>query len=159
MQLEAFWYKNGKLFEMSDSKHIQFIVKNPEKFGISKDRINDIYNKYNEPIGFEGKAREELIKEVASNGWIRIRHYSRPDYWSIQFDKWSIRKRDVKSLVEDLVLIHKKMGKYDELVLVGYEDNFTQEYKYQDNGAMKFMTENKAIKKIPIIEINEFDIF
>ena len=64
------------------SNHITAIIRNPNKFGISKEFIKDQYEKYNERMGQEGKARESIILMLVNRGWIRIRRYG-DNVWSI----------------------------------------------------------------------------
>lgn len=85
MESTGYWYREGKIFDLGANKHIGLICQYPEIFNLSLDFIKKVYNEFGEKIGFEGKAREVLIKQVSKDGWIRIRHYGRPrDYWSIQ---------------------------------------------------------------------------
>jgi len=67
----------------TDTSHIATIIKNPSKFGYTKEQIQSIYDKYNEKLNVEGKAREEILKDLMSNGWIRIRRYPNK-FWSVQ---------------------------------------------------------------------------
>ena len=59
------------------------IVK-PEAFGLTLSEIREVYEKFDEPLGFEGSAREELLRAVLKNGWIRVRFYPRFSYFSIE---------------------------------------------------------------------------
>lgn len=155
MQAVGYWYRKGKLFDVGVKKHIDYIIQFPEKFDFTKEEIKDIYDSYNEKMGVEGKAREFLIKEVIKDGWIRIRHYVKPnDYWSIQYDTFRLRKRDLKNLVEVLMLDEQVMQKDDELVFMGFEDGSKYIYSYMNGGASKFLTENKkcTYKKIHLVE-------
>jgi len=77
----------------AEINHIVTIIKYPKKFGLTKEYIEDIYNKYNEPINLEGKAREEIIKSLMMDGWIRIRRYPNK-FWSIQVLKLNNKVKD-----------------------------------------------------------------
>jgi hypothetical protein len=82
----AFWLRGDDLYEVQ-STHIRFVIENPDLFDISTEKIHRIYREQGEPIGFEGRARKEIIAMLIENGWIRIRHYQRPqDYWTFQHD-------------------------------------------------------------------------
>ncbi len=160
MEATGYWYRKGKLFDLGSQKHVDFIIKYPEKFDLPKGYVETLYDFHNEKIGVEGKAREALIKEVAKDGWIRVRHYVRPkDYWSIQFDVFRSRKKDIKSLVEDLIYIEKKMYKEDELILIGYDDGTQEQYSFMEGGANKFLQEHISIKKVSIRLIEDFTLF
>jgi hypothetical protein len=160
MEANGYWYKKGKLFDLNGRKHIDYIIAYPEKFNLPKGYIETLYDSHNEKVGVEGKAREELIKEVSKEGWIRIRHYTRPrDYWSIQFDNYRLRKRDIKSVVEDLIYMEKKMYKDDELILVGYDDGTQEQYSYQNGGATAFLNEQSKTRTKTIVLIETFEEF
>lgn len=93
---QAFWISpQGKVkFITNKDTHIGQIIKNPTYFGYTKNMIQDIYNKYNEKLGSEGNAREEIILSLIKKGWIRIRKYNRPDYWSINVPNLNNKIKD-----------------------------------------------------------------
>ena len=66
----------------SGISHINTIIRYPEKFGFNKEVIEYIYNSYNEKIGQEGRAREQLLIAAFKQGWIRIRRYG-DTFWSV----------------------------------------------------------------------------
>ena len=117
----AFWVKDDRVFEV-ESKHIRFILDNPGLFGFRKEELVEIFLKHKEKIGFEGKARAEIIKSAAAEGWIRVRKYVAPRYyWSIQYDAYGKRKREI----DDFILWAVEMAgmkSEDIRILVGYED-------------------------------------
>jgi len=43
--------------------HIDTIIKYPKKFGVTKEYIEGVYDKYDEKIGQEGSARRVIIKK------------------------------------------------------------------------------------------------
>jgi len=143
--MQGYWIKGNKIIDISGTTHIDFILKHPQDFNITKDEILKTFEKYGEKIGSEGKAREEIIKKVSKFGWIRVRHYTRgQDYWSIQFDKFSIRKQSIRNFIEWAIFDKKVMAKNDTIVLVGYDDNFFAIYDFKSGGASAFLKENKA---------------
>jgi len=157
MEATGYWYRKGKLFDLGAKKHINYIIEYPEKFGLTPEYIKQVYDNFNEKIGFEGKAREALIKEVSKNGWIRVRHYVRPrDYWSIQYDNYRLRLKDLKGLVEFLMLDKGIMNKDDEIILLGYNDNTQFIYSFMDGGAFKFLQEHTLVKSLKIKLIEKF---
>mgnify|MGYP006312357465 FL=1 len=82
----GYWVKGNDVYEV-EKNHVRFVLNNPEAFDFTKEELVDIYRRYGEKIGQEGKAREEIIRECARRGWIRVRFYKAPNsYWSIQFD-------------------------------------------------------------------------
>lgn len=80
MRGEGIWIApSGKYIDASIS-HIDTVVKNPNIFGITKDEINKVYDKYGEKYYMEGKAREEIIIDLLKKGFIRIRAYPNRNY-------------------------------------------------------------------------------
>lgn len=100
----AFWISpKGQVLGFSAQKHIDSILKEPKKFGFTQKYIDNTYDKYNEPKGVEGKAREELIMTAIKKGFIRIRKY-RNKYWSINVYDWNTKtKNTVISWAVDMV--------------------------------------------------------
>ena len=62
--------------------HINVVITNPERFGMTREQIGEVYQRYGEPLGLEGRAREEIVRALISIGWIRIRDYG--PYLSVQ---------------------------------------------------------------------------
>jgi len=125
----AFWInKNGKFFTLDKSsgdRHIYYIVDNPEIFGYTKERIQKIYQKYdehdpydNEKNPMEGKAREEIIIDVLKDGWIRIRNYLKQSRWSIniyQLDKQT--KYSLQEWADSIIANGTKDMKNNDVVI------------------------------------------
>lgn len=131
----GFWLnKNGVLFDVSYSSHIEFIMKNPEIFDLTNSEIDQIYEKYGERKGLEGNQREEIIKSVYSQGWIRIRFYNRRG-WILQTDSIKERQGLIKSFLmqqsgEGIKLIKngnesfkKIMSPYENVYIQDLESN------------------------------------
>jgi hypothetical protein len=77
----AFWISpEGETFEIEFS-HIATILKYPSKFGYSREKLEQVFQKHGERLGQEASAREEIIKELVTKGWIRVRLYD--NYWSV----------------------------------------------------------------------------
>lgn len=139
----AFWAKHKTFYEVDI--HIQYIIDNPDKFDLSLNDIKSIYKKYNERLGSEGKAREELIRFASKDGWIRIRHYVTPrDYWTIQFDNYNKRKRTINYFI-DWALSENLMKIYDAVSLLGYDDNYQVFYSTPEGGVGKMIESKKGI--------------
>lgn len=159
MQSIGYWYKNKKLFQIENEKHIDFIIKYPEKFNLTKEEVKAMYLKYNEKYGMEGKAREELIVSVIEEGWIRLRHYTRPrDYWSIQYYNFREQEKELHEIIETLIFDEKTMRHDDEIVFIGFGDESKFVYSFMNGGASKFLQE-KSIKKKSITVIEDFNLF
>jgi hypothetical protein len=71
----AWWISpQGKILPIGQGDtHIRKVIDNPAAFGYTTERIEDIYHSYGEAVGIEKQAREEIIRDILSKGWIRIR--------------------------------------------------------------------------------------
>ncbi|MGD0229110.1 MAG: hypothetical protein ABSC19_01975 [Syntrophorhabdales bacterium] len=82
MDEKAYWISpEGDMFPVPQS-HISEVISNPERFKLTRGYLEVVYKKHKEPLGWEGKAREEVIKGLIAKGWIRTRDYG--DYLSVQ---------------------------------------------------------------------------
>ena len=147
----GYWAHGTTVYEVSGSHHIQFIVEHPDLFNLTIDEIKSIFNKNGEEFQTaatrEGKAREEIIKLVAQDGWIRVRHYIKPrDYWSIQCDRVKLRKENLRDFV-NWALDKKVMGYHDEAIILGYEDDYRDLYDFQSGGIQNFLMEESKVKE------------
>jgi hypothetical protein len=111
----GYWISpDGKI--LSDFRvHIQAIIDSPESFGSSKDEIDKLYKKYKEPMGFEGKARQQLMEQAIARGWIRIRYYPKNDQFSVELSRLDTRRKDYLSVwAKELLSVNPKR-KYTEI--------------------------------------------
>ena len=75
MDEKAYWISpEGEILPVGTS-HVREVIGNPGRFGITREQIEEAYKKYREPLGLEGRAREEIIRTIINKGWIRIRDY------------------------------------------------------------------------------------
>lgn len=138
MQAEGFWYKEGQLFELDGGTHIKHVIANLSVFHLDNEKVIEVFNKYCERIGSEGKAREEIIRLVTQNGWIRIRHYLKPDYWSIQFDSYNERIEELHLLFR--ILTERKIIQEDaEVIFTGFFDGTMKRYPFCEGGIKHFL--------------------
>lgn len=90
----SFWISpSGVIIATDADKHINMITSDPQKFGLSKEYVEEVFARYNEPMDHEGKAREEIIENILQDGWIRIRKYPRPGYYGVTINFMSAQKR------------------------------------------------------------------
>jgi len=73
-QGNGYWiYPDGRMQKLTFKRHIELMIAQPEDFGTDRATIIKLYQRFAEPIGFEGRARAELIKAALANGFIHIR--------------------------------------------------------------------------------------
>lgn len=78
----AFWISpTGTIYPVGIS-HIAEVIRCPERFGLERTYLEAVYRKHMEPMGLQGKAREEIVKALLERNWCRVREYR--DYLSIQ---------------------------------------------------------------------------
>jgi len=95
--------------------HISEIIDNPECYGLTKEYIENAYKKHNEKLRIEGKAREEIMRELVNKGWIRIRYYPKHDSYSIELKRFSnIEKRYLAEWAAK-VINYNPIRKYSDL--------------------------------------------
>ena len=71
--------------------HIASVIEKPNFFGLSSEIIAATYQKHNEPVGLEGKARHELLCQIIMSDWIRLRRYQNQQ-WSITVNRLCSKK-------------------------------------------------------------------
>ena len=81
---KAYWISPGGDIIPVPGKHIGEVVRTPKRFGFTPEYIRSIFQKYNEPLGFEGKARQVLMRDLIERGWVRLRFQLRPYGWRVQ---------------------------------------------------------------------------
>ena len=99
MKHEAYWISpRGRILPVTGQvvTHIRAVIKTPSQFGLSREAILKAYRNHQEPLGLEGKARQEIMAGLLKKGWIRIRYVPRGQYFTIQ--AWTIEKPRLKHL-------------------------------------------------------------
>lgn len=99
-QMNAYWIscdKEEPWLIGVDNRHINKICEHPEWFGLTDDYVKEVFKKYNEPLGHEGKARDEIMADLISKGWIRIRY--NPKQYS-----WTFQVKDVEEPIKNNIL-------------------------------------------------------
>jgi len=121
----GFFLKDTEVYELENLEtHIHFLIKNHNLFGLNMDFIKKVYEKYREPLYFEGKARRELLMLVFRRGFIWIRE-GREGYL-FEMDKKYKDLRRLKSIVNFLKQgIEKKYFDYDTKIQINTIANST----------------------------------
>lgn len=157
---EAYWISpRGDVIPVQ-SRHIDTVIANLEKFGMDKKTIDDVYTKHGEQIGVEGNARDEVFIAICKKGWIRLRFNSRQSSWTAQLDQLDKRRKDYLWSWVDGMLEGKygKASKYTELVVIDlklkiqYRGNFGDAHQNFFEGKIEHYT------KLVMIEDYKEDI-
>ena len=80
---EAYWINAEGKIRPVKTTHIEDVIKKPVSFGLTGKYVKNMYKKYREKMGIEGKARDEIVKVLVLKGWTRIRYFNSGDYFSI----------------------------------------------------------------------------
>ncbi len=112
-----------------ETTHIRTVRQDPELFGLSRPWIESTHKKHTEKSGLEGNAREEILRKVLKNGWIRLRRHTNR-YWSVQTGK--ITKRTMTFLgrwareILEGTCGYTEMDPYLPIRVEGLDDGFSQ---------------------------------
>ena len=90
----AYWINHSGKIRPVLNTHIDDVVDSPVSFGLTDNKVQEVYEKYGEALRVEGKARDEIIKNLCFKGWIRIRYYQAGNYYSIDVGKLNSRTRE-----------------------------------------------------------------
>jgi hypothetical protein len=91
----AYWIApTGRLCGVP-STHIEYLAAHAADFGFTQAQLQEWFARYNEPVGFEGYARSEIMAQALRRGWIRLRYVVRSDSWTVQVDccRTAVRQR------------------------------------------------------------------
>ncbi len=126
----GYWISPSNVLVRVAENHIKTVLNHPEQFGYAPGQVEDIYAHHDEKVGTEGEAREQVIKDLVSRRWIRIREYQGRgrEYISVFFrrmDKYT--KEQVASFFRKYVdkEIPAPLGKFADVRLVGLTDNYS----------------------------------
>jgi hypothetical protein len=106
MEHRAYWISPDGTINPVSRRHINEVISDPERFGLTRAHIESVYKKHEEPLGLEGRAREEIMGELIKAGWIRCR-YKKQGYWMVQVWLMDDRTREnvgrwVDSCIHDI---------------------------------------------------------
>lgn len=113
----AYWVNPyGQILELPVQNHISAIISQPEKFGLTKGYVEQLYKSFGEPVGVEGKAREQIIRDLVAKGFIRIRLY--PQFWSVTVNRLDSKTKKALSNWAEVARENKQAGKYADVRIV-----------------------------------------
>lgn len=139
----------GQIVQVTTS-HIDDVIQYPDKFGVTREYVEDVYRRYGEKLGVEGEAREEIIRNVLTRGWIRVRRYK--NYWSMTVESLKAStKKVLRNLVHTLV-DDKSMGPYDDIKILELRGDNLKELEASD--ILKHGLE-EGFQKLPVVGYGE----
>ena len=131
----AYWInRDAQMLEIPAIKHITAVVEQPEKFGLTKGYIEKKYAEYNEPVGLEGRARDDIIRIIVGMGFIRVRLYR--THWSVTVHELNARTEVALGGWADVAKDNKQAGKYMNVKILELatdaKHNYTVESIYNE---------------------------
>ena len=92
IQTDVFFLSpDGEIVPVYEGRHINAIIKYPEVFGFTSRGLEKVFKKFDEDMGDEGRAREEIMINVISRGWIRVRFIPKYGQFILQVWKWTTK--------------------------------------------------------------------
>ncbi|MFP4485068.1 MAG: hypothetical protein ACOCYG_04760 [Spirochaetota bacterium] len=116
------------------SDHADPVLAEPERFGLTRDAVIEVYRRHDESPGQEGHARDEVIRRAAEQGWIRVRiHDLNGGRVIVQGHNPTERMERIASFLADLV--NRDIIACDEtVVLSDFVDNSSTTLDWSDGG-------------------------
>ncbi len=116
-QTKYYWWNDRKglfpkEYNNDQYNHISFIINNEELFNLEKGYCEKVYAEFDEPLRFEGKARQIIINKVLKDNWIRLRRWV-VDYtynWYIELNNVTNRNL-LRKLFSDCFELFKSQDK------------------------------------------------
>ncbi|MFP4483762.1 MAG: hypothetical protein ACLFO1_02800 [Spirochaetaceae bacterium] len=134
-QTQAYWVSATGTWVDAGEDHLASVLENPEQFGLSKTRIEEVYAQHSETVGTEGRARDQLIQEAARSGWVRVRRYSEPAN-RIVLQSYNLESKvsSLRSFLQELA--HRKIvSPEDTVVLSDYETGEARTFRLRSGDA------------------------
>lgn len=133
----------GDIISVEAQNHITEIIRNPERFGTTREHVEEVYARHGERLGQEGNAREEIMKQVMDKGWIRMRDAYGPDSaLMLETSNLSAKKGRIADILFSLLDSGKVKG-YDPVIVMDWR---TQEF-LQEPSAKEMIRKIYAKKK------------
>ena len=92
--------------------HITTVIGNPKKFGLNIEFIEHVYDFYNERMGQEGKAREQILLSLFKKNWIRLRRYR--NFWSVNVANFAKKTKFYLQKWASMLVLGKLKFKEDD---------------------------------------------
>ena len=136
----GYWVKDQTVYDVSESSHIAFLHDHASLFSISLEQIKEIYSNCGEPFGSDGgKAREQIIRMATRSGWIRVRRYERPSYFSIQCNSTHDQRSEILAFLK-WAIESAVMKADDAAVILGFQDEGDRHsYTWEEGGIGKYI--------------------
>ena len=155
-KLDSYWITHdGKILNVPQT-HIEAVLMAPEKFGETKKTIQRSYDKHNEKLNTEGKAREEILVRIMKRGFVRIREYS--NRWSIQ--TWNLTNKINDAIFAWAKKVYPKIrDKYADVTITLFNKNKLVRSSFDKIVSGETIKEAKEIELVFVDNVYELDDF
>jgi len=97
----SYWISPDNKFIPISLTHIDLIVNNPDKFGLSSEYIQKVHKKHKEQLGDEGNARDEIMTKLIKDGWIRIRNILK--YYTVKIQVYDFKQPTIDRVEKAII--------------------------------------------------------
>lgn len=154
----AMWISPKGDIIASQNTHIAMVISQPQKFGLTMDKIKKTYTSYGEPLSHEGKAREEIVKRLLMHKWIRIRKYANK-FWSVNiFSQRFLNMKLITDWANKMITTgiqgYKENDKYFPVIITDLA-NFREEKPISEYASMN---EENILNITTLIEMKEVEM-
>jgi hypothetical protein len=151
-KFEGYWVYGSKVIDVSMSEHAIYVRQHPEEFGLTSEDLQIQYPFTGKDSKSDSINREKLIIDLTHQGWVRVRHYSSPDYWSIQCDNTKKRSETIHDFMY-WCISNKKMSYHDQAVLMGFDNaDDKEQYLFVDGGIATYLSESRKTMTTSILK-------
>jgi hypothetical protein len=148
---------SGRQLEFG-TNHIGAIIQHPSKFGTNKSEVESIFKKYNEVIPSEGKARDEIIRDVVKKGFVRVRQQK--NYTSMTIDKLvGGTKKLLQKWASNEIKTDKRTDPYMPVKIYQVSNDKMKEYTIKDLSTGVHMYEQDELYNVDLVVVNDVSDF
>lgn len=139
-RVKGYWLSEHDAVSV-EGDHADPLLEEPERFGLTREELLEIYEKHGEEPGKEGFARDEAIRAAAAKGWVRIRiHDVHDTFVMVQGYEPEEKLPLVSSFLCDL--LHRDIIAADEtVVLSNFSDSSTVTLDWSNGGASSMIND------------------
>jgi hypothetical protein len=140
MNREAFWLRGARRYDVAET-HIRFVLDHADLFGVSREEIDELFERHQETPGFEGKARQDLFIALFRKGWIRVRHKAdrTGDWFVFEFSGITDAALPITRFILEMSRGPIPFINESPIQLNGLDDGFRRYYSFSEGGATAFV--------------------
>ncbi|WP_461248094.1 hypothetical protein, partial [Treponema sp. R6D11] len=134
--------------------HVREVLDTPEAFGYTKEELVAIYKKFKEPLGLEGKARNQIIETLLGRGWIRLRYVPKNDVWTIELSRLRRKQKEFLWAWATDKLNASPVSRYQVIKIIMLDIGVITEISLEDMAGSKLLAVSMQKNVKPLIAVN-----